>query len=775
MDTITLNGTWDLSFGPQTKDAPETPAALATADWQTIPAHVPGNVELDLMREGALPPLAVGTNVYALRAFETYRWWYCRHFEAPLVEAGERLALTFAGLDCVATVWVNGQEVGRASNALVAHSFDITDAVTPGLKNAVHVRIDSPTLHARDRLPEAVECTPAGPSHWESLAVRKPPHAYGWDILPRIVSAGLWRDVTLQVVKPTRLRSVTWFTESVNRESGAARVGVDWDFCTDRLLTDAWSVKVSLANEAGEVIATSSPAFYTHGRFTLDLEEADLWWPRGYGNASLYQALVELVDEKGEVLDRHACAVGVRTVELDMTPTLDADGNGAFRFVVNGHPVFAKGTNWVALDALHSRDRDHYKAVLPMLADLNCNMVRCWGGSVYEEECFYAFCDREGIMVWQDFCFACAAYPQDSRFAEAVYEEAVQVVRRLRNHPALVLWAGNNENDIMLSWVGRQGTQDPNADRVSRSVLAEAVRRNDPTRPYLPSSPYVSPECQALGAPESAMPEQHLWGARPFYKSAYYAECRAHFVSEIGYHGCPGRETLEQMLTPAGLWPPEGNREWTAKAVAWHPDDTAHEARITLMTNQLKHLFNSSPDGLDDTILASQLTQMEALKFFVEHWRMRKHRGGLLWWNLRDGWPVISDAVVDYYNRPKLAYEVLKRVQADVCLMGGEPHEGAHPLIGINDTREPTQGALHVHNTGGQEILASPFTLEPGRPTDLGRLPTVRANDLYLMTWQLADGTVGRNHYLCGPLPMDLAVYRALLPWLDLPDAGEHL
>ncbi len=766
---ISLNGEWTLQFGPETADAPATPEELASCAWQAVAADVPGNVELDLVRAGILPELEVGTNVFCLRELETYRWWYSREFTPPPLAPGETLELRFDGVDCLAWIWLGNKPVGRCANALIPHSFDITDLVTPDRSTTVHVRLDSPLLAGRQRIPEAVEATAGLSSRWESMAVRKAPHCYGWDIMPRALSAGLWRDVTLRRVPATRLRSVYWFTQSVDVQSSKATVCVDWDFCTDRLLTDDMGVRASLTDDSGQTASTETPALGTHGRLRFDLDKARLWWPRGYGRPHLYAARVELLDSGGKVLDSHQCRLGVRTAELETTPVLDDDGDGTFRFVVNGTPVFAKGTNWVPLDAFHSRDRRHYEDVLPMLAELNCNMVRCWGGNVYEEEPFFDYCDANGIMVWQDFAFACGVYPQDRAFREQAYAEAESVVRRLRNHASLVLWAGNNENDLVQQWKGMARYQDPNDDVISRHVLAEAVRRNDLTRPYLPSSPYIGPELRALDAPDDAMPEQHLWGTRPHFKSPFYSESSAQLVSEIGYHACPCRLSLEEMLSPEALWPPTGSAEWDAKSVTWHPALMPDESRVRIMTRQLRYLFDATPDNLDDYILASQIAQMEALKFFIERWRMKPGAGGILWWNLRDGWPVISDAAaVDYYNRRKLAFDVIKRVQADVCVMVAEAVAGEHAVIAANDTRSAAQGRARVTDNAREELLSTRFEVGPGERAEVGRLPVERSNEMWLIQWELADGTAGRNHYLCGPTPMPLDVYRAFLPALGI-------
>ena len=262
-----------------------------------------------------------------------------------------------------------------------------------------------------------------------------------------------------------------------------------------------------------------------------------------------------------------------------MTEILSKEGDGEFAFVVNGKRIFVKGSNWVPLDAFHSRDHQHLQKTMDMVADLNCNMIRCWGGNVYESNRFFERCDREGVMIWQDFSFACALYPQTPEFHNKVRREAEAIIPLLRNHPSLVLWAGNNEIDAFYTFA-KPGC-DPNVDDViSREVLASACRRLDPWRDYLPSSPYFGPELWKIGAPHDQRPEDHLWGPRDDFKGPFYTSSNAHFVSEIGYHGCPSRTSLEKMMTPENLWPWQENEEWLTHAVRPQPHGTAYNYRI---------------------------------------------------------------------------------------------------------------------------------------------------------------------------------------------------
>jgi beta-mannosidase len=766
-----LNGTWRLTYGRQSRDCPLEPDQLKGSGWPTIEAQVPGNVELDLMAAGVLEDISVGSRIYDLRQLEGHDWWYCRRFSAPVWRVGERVELVFEGLDCFGTIWIDGKRVGEADNMLIPHCFDVTDLVESGGEAELVVRIRSAVLEGRKHHHSALEWV--HPGKWESLAVRKAPHMYGWDIMPRAVGAGLWRDVYLEVLPPTRWRSVHWATHRVDADRGTARVLVDWEFETERVDIDDLKVRVILEREGREVYRREFATLSTHDRKVLELEEVALWWPRGYGDPALHRATVELIDGEGRVLDVHCCQVGVRTAECRWSEVTEPDAPGEFVFVVNGERIFAKGTNWVPLDALHSRDRLHVKAAVEMLVELNCNMVRCWGGNVYEDHVFFDLCDAHGLMVWQDFALACASYPQTDEFCAQVRREAEVIIPRLRNHPSLVLWAGNNENDQVFSWTGMEDI-DPNGDRISRQVLAEVVRQLDPLRPYLPSSPYVSPEAFRRGGGMEPLPEVHLWGPRGYFKADFYTEVAAHFVSEIGYHGCPSRASLEQMLDPEHLWPWEGDDQWTTKSVRFHPRDESTTGRNGLMAKQIACLFGEVPTELDDFILASQITQAEAKKFFVEFWRRGKwQRTGILWWNLRDGWPIISDAVVDYYNRKKLAYQYIKRVQVDVCVMVGESVEGYHEVVVVNDTRLAQKVELVVRRGGsGEVLLETALEIDANGRANAGQIVESIRPEMWLIEWETGTGEVCGNHYLAGKPPVALTEYRGWLEKMGIEREG---
>ncbi len=765
-----LNGKWKLSYGVYDENAPTNPDELKMKSRTEIDATVPGNVELDLLAAGIIKDPETGNNIYALRNYENFQWWYSRSFQTPHFSGNERIEIVFEGLDCFGDIWINNKYAGKTDNMLIEHRFDITDLLNRDGNNSISVRIDPVIAESQKYINGVIGARKY--FRVEQVHVRKAPHMYGWDIMPRIISAGLWKPVRLEVKKPTRLENVYWMTDVADIEQKKAQLLLDWQLSTDRAPVEGMTMEVTLKKGPETVFQNSYPLYNHCSRQVIALENVEFWWPKGYGNPVLYDATVRIIDEKKHVLDERKQRVGIRTAELIYTDITSKEKPGEFAFKINGEKIFIRGTNWVPLDGLHSRDIDHLVEVLPMIEDLNCNMIRCWGGNVYENQEFYDWCDEKGIMVWQDFSFAGTVYPQDDEFARQVRNEALNVVLRLRHHPSLVLWCGNNEIDISIGWIFSKPVN-PGLDRISREVLARVVWEFDPIRSYLPSSPYCSQELFNHGNSFGMMPQVHLWGPRGYYKTSFYTDVNAHFVSEIGYHGCPNRGSLERMFDPEyvypwirkGVW----NDQWQTKAVRCHPYSTMTDDRNNLMIRQVYALFGDTLQDLDQFIFASQVVQAEAMKYFVERWRMAKFsKTGIIWWNLRDGWPIISDAVVDYYNSKKLAYYYIRQVQYNQCVMIGDAENGSHPVVAVNDTREAKSGSVVVRDAdSGKILLSESFDIPVNGKVQVGLIPENDGQAMWLIE-SVIGGEKYTNHYLKGKAPFKLDDYQRWFKRIDV-------
>ncbi|MCL2461191.1 MAG: hypothetical protein FWF44_00870 [Defluviitaleaceae bacterium] len=753
--TLSLNGRWRLRFYPEQGETPATPEELDLLNLATIGAEVPGNVELDLMAAGLAEDPYFGTRALDYRKYEFYSWWFGREFDIPADFAGKDIFIRFDGLDTYGDVFVNGEKAGCAGNMLIPHEFDITELAKPGETNAVAVHISSAVNKARK------EYFPVGDHTWEALtdeylAVRKPAHSFGWDISARLLSAGLWRDVTVYAREKTYIKEVYYAVTGVGQYS--ADLSVFFRFETDDPFLEGFSVRVEGAcGESG--FSAEAPALFVANKLQIRIDGPRLWWPAGYGEQNLYKTKFSLLHH-GKVVDSREESVGIRKAELEHC--FGGPENGQFRFIVNGLPVMARGTNWVFLDCLHSRDKDRLPIAHEMLRDLNCNMVRMWGGNVYESDEFYDLCDKYGVMVWQDFSLACGLYSQYDEFAKEMEREAASVIIRLRNHPSLVLWAGDNENDVMYASLGRAY---PHAryNRLTRETLPRALAAHDPYREYLPSSPMIDGDHPS----DSEMPEQHNYGPRDYYKGDFHRLCKAHFVSELSYHGCPAASSLRKFIPEDELWP------FSMDSLSWRMHNSEHIAgprrgydRNELMFRQVKVFFGEVPETLDDFIMASQISQAEALKFLVENTRIQKWRKtGLLWWNLADGWPQLSDAVTDYYNSKKLAYYYIKRAQQPLHIIIGESDGWKHKVCLCNDTRERQIVNYRITDfEDGRTVSEGAADAGPNENLFLPPIGSVPGQKkLYLVEWE-ANGVRYGSHFVNGFPPFELARYTS---WLE--------
>lgn len=753
---IALCGEWTLYYQKNSEylrdSCPPITVEALCGRAGCISAQVPGNFEIDLQRAGLLPDLFYGQNILQAQKLESYHLFYGRSFQYQR-ENGTSPVLIFEGLDTVAEIFLNGQKIGECENMLVSQSFPLKK-LREG-ENELVVHIFPACIAARGRKLSALNS--AQPYNYESLRLRKSPSMFGWDIMPRLVSGGIWRPVYIEQRPREHWEQAYLMTQRVDPAAKTAQLVLFYEAHIEGDELSEYSL--ILRGQCGESrFERSARLWFTAGRLELSLENVQLWWPKGYGEQPLYEVELSFL-KNGETLDVWHTRLGIRTVSLEHSEITDAAFSGKFQFAVNGQKIFILGTNFVPIDALHSRDRERLPKVLALLEETGCNAVRCWGGGVYEDTLFYRFCDEKGILVWQDFCMACGIYPTDSAFCEVMREEAEKIVKRLRQHPCLLLWAGDNECDLAYGWFSGR---DPNGNRVTREVLKRVVETEDPVRPYLPSSPFIGP--QAAGKPVF-LPEDHLWGPRDYYKSDYYKNSCCSFASEIGYHGCPSKKSLLQFLPPEQLWPWEENDSWLLHAAGMETGGKGPYAyRIGLMAGQIKELFGFIPKKLEDFILASQISQAEAKKFFIELFRLgQPERTGIIWWNLIDGWPQFSDAVVDYYFRKKLAYSYIRQVQQPVLLAMKEPENWEIELDTVNDTGQPVLLSYAAADwETGREAACGQAEILPGVST-LCRLPYSRGErKLYTLCWRW-EGKEGKSHYLAGNPPFSLEKYRAFL------------
>ncbi len=753
-----IGGKWFFNYSDENNDIKTIGDALSIFS-KSYKASVPGNFELDLLANGIIPDPYFGTNIKILREYENKHVWYYRKFS--ITDSGnlKNTFIIFDGLDCLADIYINGKFLGSTDNMMITHEFKVADFLRAEENEIV--------IHFKPVIIEALKkdypiLISGFHANYQSLYIRKPAHMFGWDILPRIISAGIFRPIYIEHRNPVAFKECYLQTTGIQENhcsmmffykcSYDKKPGTDWCIVLEGTCKESY-------------FKESFVLAFQYGKHIFDFKNPLLWNPRGAGEQNIYHVKATLYENENPVASIEFTH-GIRSIKLIRNPVSDVKPRGDFHFLVNGRKIFAKGTNWVPADALHSRDKKRIPAILEMAEELNCNIIRCWGGNLYEDDLFYDICDQLGIMVWQDFSMACAIYPQDRDFQKVIEAEASAVIKRLRQHPCLAIWAGDNECDQAYSWFGFD--TDPNTNVLTRNILPDSVRNHDPFRDFLPSSPYIDEKSWGMG--DGCLPENHLWGKRDYYKSEYYAESTCRFASEMGYHGCPSPESISNFISSENIWPYE-NEEWLLHSTSPMPEiDKRYNFRVQLMASQIEVLFGSIPDNINDFSMASQMSQAEAKKFFIELFRSEKwERTGIIWWNLMDGWPQFSDAVVDYYFNKKLAFDYIKRSQQDIILMFREPKNGLIELIACNDLLMDKTSSYKVTDIfSGETLMESSAVLKADSVTSLGNMILNEKDRRFLMiSWDIS-GTSFFNHYLAGKPPFDYYWYKDCLKKLSL-------
>lgn len=625
-----------------------------TSEW--LPATVPGGVHTDLLALGRISDPFVADNELAAQWVAEAGWEYRRTFTVDESLLGAtRVFLVCEGLDTLADVLLNGTPVGHADNMFHAHRWEVRELLRPG-ENVLEIRFASPVREARERdearrLPRVNDMVLPGGAY-----LRKAPSHFGWDWAPTLPAIGIWRDVSLEGFTAARLQDVHL---RQRHERGRVTLGAT-------VQAESWGdaplvVRLTVtAPDGRRVVARSGlDPVSAAGDLRAVIRDPELWYPNGYGAQPLYGVEVALLEGRA-VLDRRSFQVGLRTIELREDPD---EWGRSFRFVVNGVPIFAKGANWIPADSFPTRVTPaRLEHLVRSAAEANHNMLRAWGGGYYEDERFYDLCDRYGILVWQDFMFACAVYPlHDPAFLENVRQEVAETVRRLRHRACLALWCGNNEMEV--GWVewgwSRPDTQDLEAaDRhFFYGTLPAWLRALDPDHPYWPSSP--SSHDLSEHPNSTAVGDSHLWDVWHALKPiSHYRTEAPRFASEFGLQSLPTLPTIATYAGPA-------DRNMTSYVMEHHQ---RHPNGNGKMVAYLAAHFRL-PTSFSALVYLTQVLQAEAMRVGVEHWRrIRARCSGTLYWQLNDCWPVASWSGIDHEGRWKALHYASRRFYAPVLL-----------------------------------------------------------------------------------------------------------
>ncbi len=634
----TLNGDWQFR-------------QAETSEW--MPAQVPGGVHTDLLAAGRIPDPFDEDNELRVQWVAEKNWQYRRTFTpGPELLAENKIFLVCDGLDTLAEVSLNGQLLGKAENMFRQYRWDIGSLLKPG-ENEISILFSSPVEYVTRRFAER----PLTES-WQSISgdsyLRKAPCQFGWDWGPILPPVGIWKEIRLEGRSLAALENVH-LRQAVGDRAATLQVFASVERWSEAPL----AARLRLTGPGGEVIETQAPVQGGTALLSMVVEKPTLWWPIGYGPQVLYQAEVDLVSDS-RVLDTRSYRVGFRTI--DLRQERDQWGK-SFTFIVNGVPVFAKGSNWIPADSFPTRLTDERLENLIRSAALaNQNMLRVWGGGFYEDDRFYDLCDRYGILVWQDMVFACRIYPlHEQEFLENVKEEVRQNVRRLRHHASLALWCGNNEME--------QGWESWGWNRPEWKDLKEAyywffyhtlpawIAAEDPDRAYWPSSPSSNlPFTDTQGQSQG---DAHYWdvwhGRKPF---TAYRDQFPRFMSEFGFQSLPPLETVRTYARP---------EDWNMTSYIMEHHQRSYKGN-GLILSQMTDTFRM-PKDFPSLVYLSMVLQAEGIRFGVEHWRRNKARvSGTLYWQLNDCWPVASWSSLDYFGRWKALHYAARRFFAPVLI-----------------------------------------------------------------------------------------------------------
>jgi beta-mannosidase len=646
-----------------------------------IPAEVPGTVFETLVDSDMIEDPFYGLREHEVSWVYESEWIYKTEFNLdPGFLDHKNILLRFHGLDTISEIILNGENLGFTNNMFTRYEYKVKLKLK-SKGNSLIVKFKSPTLKAREQkekngidLNTGYAAIPGVPY------LRKAQYSFGWDWGPKLPDIGIWQPVELVGYDNIRIESFyvaqkLHYNKDVDNITDLREItdlGVmSADLLIKIIVRSDLSVKemeryryvVELKAPDGKTLTKEVSVKDLILQTEFSLEYPYLWWSHDLGTPNLYDLSVTI--NKNRIVDSVTQKLGIREVQLIQKAD---DWGESFYFRLNGVPLFAKGANWIPIDSFipRGKKRGLYKSNLINAKEANMNMIRVWGGGIYEDDLFYDICDELGILVWQDFPFACAIYPYDEDFKENFKQEASQNIQRLRNHPSLALWCGNNEVEWLLK-IEFQNSKITKDDQIKKfeagyltifeKLLPKLIQLYDPGHQYWPSSPSNGFVGEALGTINSNsqnIGDSHFWDVWHRNKRfKAYRKFNSRFMSEFGYESFPSVKTIENIC-------PIEQFDFFSPIMENHQKNSAGNKKIL---DYMKKRFEIPPE-FENQVILSQITQAEAIEYGVEHWRRNRnnfHCMGALYWQLNDCWPVASWSSLDYYNRWKALHYYAKR------------------------------------------------------------------------------------------------------------------
>lgn len=686
------------------------------SEW--MKAEVPGTVHTDLMNNGKIEDPYYRMNEREVQWIDKVDWEYKTTFNIEQSSLNNHhINLHFDGIDTYGIVYINDQKIGETDNMFREWDFDIKPFIKEG-QNTLKVVLKSPIQKGLVELEKHGYGLPAVNDQSEigelgekqvSIFTRKAGYHYGWDWGPRLVTSGIWRDVTVQLWDNNKIDNVL-VHQNTNHEKANLTITTALDQPSQKAL------KVVAKIDGKVVSETTSKANATSISQQFTIENPELWWPAHLGDPHLYQLEIELYEDS-ELLDIHKERIGLRTIKVVQKP--DEDGKGkSFYFEVNGRPVFAKGANYIPNDLFLPRVSDStYHHMIQSTLDANMNMLRVWGGGIYENDIFYDLCDEKGILVWQDFMFACSMYPGDKAFLESVKQEAIDNVKRLRNHASIALWCGNNEMEMAwapgredMGWGWKQQYTPVQRkdiwgdyEKVFHELLPEVVTEYTDDQFYWRSSPTGGDG--EIAHYEHRSGDMHYWGVwhgeHPFSDFRKYI---GRFMSEYGFQSFPEFKSVKKYTIPEDY-------DIESEVMASHQRSGIGNLRIKKYMEDHYQV----PTDFEDFLYVGQLLQAESIYSAIQaHREKMPYCMGSLYWQLNDCWPVASWSSMDFYGEWKALQYFAKDVNKNTSLIVNHDDQNLSVKI-ASDIEVKTESELNIKlmNFEGKVLFDISKSIQP--------------------------------------------------------------
>lgn len=671
MSVISLNGEWKIKgIDPEGKKNVE------------LAGVVPGQVHTDLVKAGIIPDPFWRDQAEQCQWVENWDWHYSRSFVVPEDFDITWVEINFEGLDTFATIILNGEDIAQTANMLVPQILDVSNKLKHGL-NHLEVRFAG--------LSKSLEGKP-----WQNFSAaftadrvyaRKMQCTFGWDWVHRLVSAGIWQPVSIVSYKDAHLTST--FVHTLSISDNKAQIAVE--VSAESKSTVDLSANVSITAPDGSNVWNGQVRITGGiGKANIDIDNPQLWWPNGYGDHPLYTCNVSLKNGS-EVLDSDSVEFGIRTIAIE---EIDDEVGTSLTICINGKRIFAKGGNWVPADAFPATiTPERYDRLISLAKEANVNLLRCWGGGLYEPKAFWGACNKYGVMISQDFLLACAEYPEnDPVFMTQLKEEYAKAIVMLRNHPSLIMWYGDNE-------LGLNSTPDVEypGKKIAREISGPLCAKLDPSRPFRATSPFggtpnnclTSGDCHTSAWYDPSLFESDMSDYRERINNTV-----GRFMSEHAVPGAPPMRSLRKFMTDDDIRDGDGGQIWE-----YHTNDNPYNGvEIThyKMLEMTAGCLFGTPKDNDTRIAQMGYAHYEWIKLAVEAARRKKpYCRGIQFWMYNDCWPASGWSVVDYYGYPKAGYYAMKRVFKPL-IVSVDSRDGYYNVWICNDLQNPVSGELDI-------------------------------------------------------------------------------